>query len=157
MKLLFKAIGKPHEPFVKEGVEQFTKRIQHYFPTTWQVVPMPRNAGSLQPAALREEEGKLLLQGIQTEDYVVLLDERGKLLSSESFAQFIQDRANASVRTLIFLTGGAYGVSEPVKKRANFTWSLSPLVFPHQLVRLILAEQVYRACSILHNEKYHHS
>jgi 23S rRNA (pseudouridine1915-N3)-methyltransferase len=157
MKLVFKAIGKPHEPFVKEGVEQFTKRIGHYFPAAWQVIPMPRNAGSLQPTALREEEGKLLLQGIQPDDYVVLLDERGKLLTSEGFAQFIQDRANASTRNLSFLIGGAYGVSPAVQQRANYTWSLSPLVFPHQLVRLILAEQVYRACSILHNEKYHHS
>ena len=142
MKLIFRAIGKPHEPFVKEGVEQFTKRISHYFPAAWQVIPMPRNAGSLPPEALKEEEGKMLLQGIQPDDFVVLMDERGKMLSSEAFAQFIQDRANASVRTLIFLIGGAYGVSGPVKQRANYTWSLSPLVFPHQLVRLILAEQV---------------
>lgn len=157
MKLIFKAIGKPHEPFVKEGVETFTKRVGHYFPATWQIVPMPRNAGNLHAAALKEEEGKLLMQGISPDDFIVLLDERGKMLNSEAFAQFIQDRANASVRNLIFLIGGAYGVSEMVKQRANYCWSLSPLVFPHQLVRLILAEQVYRACSILQNEKYHHS
>ncbi len=157
MKLVFKAIGKPHESFVSEGVELFTRRISHYFPVNWQIVPMPRQSGSLQPTALREQEGSLLLQGIQKEDYVILLDERGKMLNSEGFAKLLQDRANESVRTLVFLIGGAYGVSQAVQQRAQYTWSLSALVFPHQLVRLILAEQVYRACSILHHEKYHHS
>jgi len=156
MKLIFKAIGKTHEPFVKEGVEIFCKRISHYFPVNWQLIPMPRNASSLQPPALKEEESKLLLQGIQQDDFVVLLDERGKMLNSEGFAQFIQQRANAATRNLVFLIGGAYGVSAALQQRANFIWSLSPLVFPHQLVRLILAEQVYRACTILQNEKYHH-
>jgi 23S rRNA (pseudouridine1915-N3)-methyltransferase len=87
----------------------------------------------------------------------VLLDERGKSLTSEGLAEFLQTRANESVKTLIFLIGGVYGVDEPLFKRANLTWSLSKLVFPHQLVRLILAEQLYRACTILRNEKYHHS
>ena len=156
MKLIVKAIGKTHEPYVKEGVELFCKRLSHYFPVSWQLVPMPRHAGSLPPMALKEEESKLLLQGIQPDDYVVLLDERGKMLNSEGFAQLVQQRANAATRSLVFLIGGAYGVSVAVQQRANFSWSLSPLVFPHQLVRLILAEQVYRACTILQNEKYHH-
>jgi 23S rRNA (pseudouridine1915-N3)-methyltransferase len=87
----------------------------------------------------------------------VALDERGKQASSEGLATFIQARANESTKHLIFLIGGVYGIDEGVLKRANFKWSLSQLVFPHQLVRLILAEQVYRACTILRNEKYHHS
>jgi 23S rRNA (pseudouridine1915-N3)-methyltransferase len=86
----------------------------------------------------------------------VALEERGKQLSSEGLASFIQSRANESARNLVFLIGGAYGLDEVVLKRAQFKWSLSELVFPHQLVRLILAEQVYRACTILKNEKYHH-
>jgi 23S rRNA (pseudouridine1915-N3)-methyltransferase len=84
------------------------------------------------------------------------LDERGKQFSSKKLADFIQARANESARKLIFLIGGAYGLDEAVLKRANYTWSLSELTFPHQLVRLILAEQIYRACSIIKNEKYHH-
>jgi 23S rRNA (pseudouridine1915-N3)-methyltransferase len=86
----------------------------------------------------------------------VVLDERGKQMSSEGLSVFIQARANESTRQLIFLIGGAFGIDETVWQRANYKWSLSQLVFPHQLVRLILAEQVYRACTILKNEKYHH-
>ncbi len=117
---------------------------------------MPKNAGSLDDKELKKKEGELLLQTLGKDDYVVLLDERGKQLSSEGIAQFIQARANESVKQIVFIIGGAYGVSDAVMQRANYKWSLSQLVFPHQLVRLILAEQVYRACSINRNEKYHH-
>jgi 23S rRNA (pseudouridine1915-N3)-methyltransferase len=156
MKLIFRAIGKAHEPFVKEGVDMFTKRTGNYFPAEWNILPMPKNAGVLQENELRKKEGDLLLQTFQKDDYVVLLDERGKQVSSEGLAQFLQLRANESVKNLVFVIGGAYGVSNEVMQRANFKWSLSQLVFPHQLVRLILTEQVYRACTILRNEKYHH-
>lgn len=156
MKFLFKAIGKAHEPFVKEGIELFTKRINNYYPVEWQLIPMPKNAAVLSETELKKKEGELILQSLQKEDYLMLLDERGKQLSSEGFAQFIQARANESQKNVVFLIGGAYGVSEDVIKRANYKWGLSQLVFPHQLVRLILAEQVYRACSIIRNEKYHH-
>ena len=94
---------------------------------------------------------------LQANDYLVLLEEKGKQLSSRELAGFITARGNESVKNIVFLIGGTYGVSEEVKKRANYCWSLSKLVFPHQLVRLILAEQVYRACSIIRNEKYHHT
>lgn len=156
MKLIFRVIGKPHEPFVKDGVDMFTKRVTNYFPAEWQVIPMPKNAGSLSGTELKKKEGELILHNLTKEDYVVLLEERGKQVTSEGFAQFIQQRANESTKNLVFVIGGAYGVSEEVMKRANYKWSLSLLVFPHQLVRLILAEQVYRACSIIKNEKYHH-
>jgi 23S rRNA (pseudouridine1915-N3)-methyltransferase len=79
------------------------------------------------------------------------------MLSSPELANFIISRANESKKQLIFLIGGAFGVSKDVSKRANYTWSISPLVFPHQIVRLILSEQIYRACTIIKNEKYHHS
>ena len=106
---------------------------------------------------LKKKEGETILSFLAKDDYLVLLDERGKQFSSEELAAFIQQRANESTRNIIFLIGGAYGVSDAVMKRANHTWSFSKLVFPHQLVRLMLAEQVYRACSINRNEKYHHS
>ena len=107
-------------------------------------------------ADLKKKEGEVITGLLQKDDYLVLLDERGKQLSSEELAGFIQARANDSTKNIIFLIGGAYGVSDAVKQRANCQWGLSKLVFPHQLVRLILAEQVYRACSINRNEKYHH-
>lgn len=156
MKLQFWSIGKNHEPYVKPGVEDFTKRISNYFKAEWNLIPVPKNAGMLSESDLKKKEGELIMQWLDKDDYLVLLDERGKQLSSEGLASFIQARANESTKNLIFLIGGAFGVDESIFKRANFTWSLSPLVFPHQLVRLILAEQVYRACTIIKNEKYHH-
>jgi len=156
MKIQFWSVGKTHDSFVKEGVGIFTKRISHYFPVDWQLIPTPKHAGMLSEPDLKKKEGETILGFLQADDYLVLLDENGKQFSSEKLAEFIQQRANESTRKLVFLIGGAYGVSEEMKKRANFTWSLSKLVFPHQLVRLVLAEQVYRACTIMRNEKYHH-
>jgi 23S rRNA (pseudouridine1915-N3)-methyltransferase len=156
MKLHFWSVGKANEPYVKEGIELFTTRIANYYPVEWLIIPPLKNAAQLGEAELKKKEGEVILQKLQKDDYLVLLDERGKLLNSEGLATFIQTRANESTKNIIILIGGAYGVSEEVIKKANFKWSLSPLVFPHQLVRLILAEQVYRACSIIRNEKYHH-
>ena len=156
MKLQFWAIGKSNEPYVKSGVEDFTKRISNYFKVEWNIIPGPKNAGTMSEMDLKKKEGELVLQRLNKEDYLVVLDERGKQLSSEGLAGLIQARSGDSTKKLIFLIGGAYGVDDAILKRSNYTWCLSQLVFPHQLVRLILAEQAYRACTILKNEKYHH-
>lgn len=157
MKIQFWSIGKNHEPYIKQGVEDFTKRISNYFPIEWKLIPSPKNAGSLSEDDLKRKEAELVTAALAREDYLVILDEKGKMINSKGLAQFIQSRANESTRNIIFLIGGAYGIDEQLWTRANYRWSLSPLVFPHQLVRLILAEQVYRACTIIRNEKYHHS
>ncbi|RYD77112.1 MAG: 23S rRNA (pseudouridine(1915)-N(3))-methyltransferase RlmH [Sphingobacteriales bacterium] len=157
MKIQFWSVGKAHESHVKEGTDMFTKRISHYFPVDWQIIPMPKNAGTLNDVDLKIKEGEIILNALKKDDYLVLLDERGKQVNSEGLASFLQQRANESEKNIVFLIGGAYGVSDDVFKRANYKWSLSQLVFPHQLVRFILAEQVYRACTIMRNEKYHHS
>lgn len=157
MKIQFWTVGKPHESHVKEGTELFTKRISHYYPIQWNIIPTPKNAGLLSEAGLKKEEGEIVLQLLKKEDYLILLEEEGKQFSSEELADFLDQRANASTKSVVFLIGGVYGVSKEVMMRADFKWSLSKLVFPHQLVRFILAEQVYRACTILRNEKYHHA
>ncbi|MBL7703163.1 MAG: 23S rRNA (pseudouridine(1915)-N(3))-methyltransferase RlmH [Ferruginibacter sp.] len=157
MKFQFWSVGKNHEPYVKEGIELFTKRISNYYPVEWNILPSPKNAAMLSEADLKKKEGEMITGFLQKEDWLVLLDENGKMLSSEGLANLIQTRANESTKNIVFLIGGAFGVSDAVKQQANLTWSLSKLVFPHQLVRLILAEQVYRACSINRHEKYHHS
>ena len=105
---------------------------------------------------LRKKEAETVLEWLDDGDYLVALDERGKQLSSEGLADFLQSMTNGRTKQIVFLIGGAFGLDESVLKRANLVWSLSKLTFPHQLVRLILAEQVYRACTILKNEKYHH-
>lgn len=156
MKIYFYSVGKAHEAYVKQGVEDFTGRINKYFNVAWQIIAPPKNAGVMQEAELKKQEATLILQALQPDDQLILLDERGKQLSSPELAQLVQQKANESTRRIVFLIGGAFGVDESVTRRANFVWSLSKLVLPHMLVRLVLAEQVYRACTILRNEKYHH-
>ena len=141
---------------MKPGIEDFTKRISNYFPVSWNIIPVPKHTGMLSEADLKLAEGRIVLDWLGKDDYLVALDEHGKHMGSEQLAGFLQSRANESVKQLVFLIGGAYGLDAAVLKRARYTWSLSSLTFPHQLVRLILAEQVYRACTIMRNEKYHH-
>jgi 23S rRNA (pseudouridine1915-N3)-methyltransferase len=102
-------------------------------------------------------QSKTILEWLNKDDFLVALDERGKEMDSVKLSLFLQQRANESTKRLVFLIGGAYGIDTPVLQRANMTWSLSKLTFPHQLVRLILSEQLYRAATILRNEKYHHA
>lgn len=156
MKIILCSIGKPHEASLKTAIDEFTKRITNYFSVEWLIIAPPKNAGVLQTDDLKKAEAALLLAQIQKDDYLILLDERGKNIGSPDLAALIQQRANESTKRIIFAIGGAFGVGEAVFSRANFVWSLSKLVFPHNIVRLVLAEQVYRACTILKNEKYHH-
>ena len=156
MKISFWAIGKNHEPYIRAGVDEFTKRISHYYKASWNIIPVPKNTGMLSEADLKKKEAVTILEWLGKDDYLVALDEQGVQFRSDGLAVFIGDRANASVKNLVFLIGGAYGLDDTILQRANQVWSLSLLTFPHQLVRLILAEQVYRACTILRNEKYHH-
>lgn len=156
MKIQFWSIGKAHDSYVKEGITEFTKRISKYFPVEWTIIPVPKNAGMLSEMDLKKREGETIIQWLKQDDYLVALDEHGKQLSSEGLSEFLQERASASTKNIVFLIGGAFGLDAAVLKRAQLKWSLSQLTFPHQLVRLILAEQVYRACTIIKNEKYHH-
>ena len=156
MKISLWSVGKQHDTYISVGVEDFTGRISRYFPVDWQLIPAPKIAGKMSEIELKKVEGITILDQLQKDDFLVALDERGKMLNSPDLAQFLQIRANESTKNIVFLIGGAYGIDESVLKRAQLKWSLSSLTFPHQLVRLILTEQVYRACTILRNEKYHH-
>ena len=147
MKLLIIAVGKGHDVGIKDAVGDFTGRIQHVFPIEWAFVPTDTV----------DKESERILKLMKADDYVILLDERGKELSSPEWARAIEMRMNEGTKRIVFIIGGAYGVSDDVKKSADATWSLSRLVFPHQIVRLILAEQIYRALSIIRGEKYHHA
>jgi 23S rRNA (pseudouridine1915-N3)-methyltransferase len=157
MKIQLWSVGKEHEPYVKIGTDDFTKRISRYYPVEWKIISPPKNAGTLSQPDLKKKEAEIVLEGLSKDDYLVALDERGRQMRSEDLARFIQTRANDSAKSLVFLIGGIYGLDEPVLKRADHCWSLSSLTLPHQLVRLFLAEQLYRACTILRNEKYHHA
>lgn len=156
MKILFLSVGKANETYVKDGIADFTQRVSKYFKTDWHIIAAPKNAASFSEAELKKAEAAQILAALHKDDFLVLLDERGKYFNSPQLAQFIQQRANERSKQVIFLIGGAFGVHPSIAERANHIWSLSPLVFPHMLVRLILVEQVYRACTILRNEQYHH-
>ena len=156
MKICFWAIGKSNEMYVNEGVKEFTNRVQKYFPVEWTIFPVPKNAAVMTGDDLKKKEADMLLAQIKKDDFIIALDEFGKQLDSVELATFIQTRANESAKRIIFIIGGAFGLHTSLLKISNYKWSLSRLTFPHQLVRLILAEQVYRACTILKNEKYHH-
>ena len=156
MKISLWSIGKVNDAYVKEGISEFTKRISKYFPVEWTIIPVPKNAGMMSEMDLKKKEGEIILQWLRQDDYLVALDEHGRQFSSEGLSEFIQERASASTKNIVFIIGGAFGLDETVLKKAKLKWSLSQLTFPHQLVRLILAEQIYRACTILKNEKYHH-
>lgn len=157
MKIYFWSIGKSHETYLKEGIELFTKRISHYFPVEWKIFPTAKNAASLSEEQIKKAEAVAILNALQSDDLLIALDENGKQFDSIQLAHILQQKANESAKNIIFLIGGAYGIHESIFKKCEMKWSLSKLIFPHQLVRLILSEQIYRACTIIRNEKYHHS
>ncbi len=151
MSLKVLAIGKKHESWVVEGINRFSKRLQAPYDLEWVVLAH----SALEGLSARQEESERLLNKLNANDYVVLLDERGRELDSPGLAHLIEQQLVAA-RKIVFIIGGAYGVDERVRQRANYVWSLSPLVFPHQLVRLILTEQIYRAQEINSGGPYHH-
>lgn len=145
------AIGKKHESWVAEGIDRYEKRMKKPFDLKWQLLPHSAREGD----AARTEESERILAKVDARDFLVLLDERGKNIDSPTLAKTLQRPFDTS-RNITVVIGGAYGVDASVHERADFTWSLSKLVFPHQLVRLILTEQLYRAQEISGGGKYHH-
>lgn len=156
MNISLTVIGKTDNSFVSEGYDEYFKRIKRYLKFEFKVIRDIKNSGSLDENVQKKMEGEKILEEISNSDVVVLLDENGKEFSSREFASFISKQMNASVKNLIFVVGGPYGFSEDVYKRANFKISLSRMTFSHQLIRLIFAEQLYRAFAIINNEPYHH-
>jgi len=155
MKITLVNIGKTDKNFVNEGITFYEKRIVHYC-TFKNIFVIPgSSAGKLPASQLKLKEGGLILAKIKPEDHVVLLDERGKQQSSVEMANWLHEHMIRSTRHLVFVTGGAYGFHENVKNRANELVALSQLTFPHQLVRLIFMEQLYRWFTIIRGEPYH--
>jgi len=156
MNIALIQVGKTDASYIREGVDLYLKRINHY--TKFDIITVPdlKNTSKLTSDQQKIEEGKLILSQFSTGDYVVLLDESGRQGGSVDFAAWMQKRMNAGVRRLCFVIGGPYGFSKEVYARANDRISLSPMTFSHQLVRIVFAEQLYRAFTILNNEPYHH-
>jgi 23S rRNA (pseudouridine1915-N3)-methyltransferase len=154
MKVELWAIGKTSEKYLEDGIGIFEKRLKHYLPFTWTVWPDVK-IKTRDAALLKKEEGKMILGKLENADYLVLLDEKGKQMSSVELAQWMEKRLTGSEKRLIFLIGGAFGFSDEVYERAQAQLSLSKMTFSHQMVRLFMMEQLYRAMTILQNEPYH--
>ena len=146
MKITIIAIGKSRGYLGEDVVLEYSGRLEHYTKVEWKFIP----------GTDLQKESVAIAKIIPENSYVVLLDEKGKQFSSVGLADFLQKRLNESTRDLVIIIGGAHGVSEEIKKKANFTWALSELVFPHELVRIILSETLYRSFTITKGEKYHH-
>jgi len=145
--------GKTEDSYLKSGIGLYEGRLKHYLDFRILEIPSVKNADISQ---LKKKEGEILLKNISGSDTLVLLDEAGKQYSSVDFSQFMQQTFNKSTKHLVFAVGGAFGFSDEIYKRANAKMSLSLMTFPHQMIRLLFVEQLYRAMTILKNESYHH-
>ena len=155
MKTELILVGKTVNKHFNAGINDYVERIGHYMPFSITTIPEQKNTKNLSESQQKEREGELILKQIQPTDTVVLLDEHGKEFRSIEFADWIQKKHNTA-RRLIFVIGGPYGFSNDVYERANEKISLSQMTFSHQMVRLIFTEQIYRACTIIKGEPYHH-
>ena len=151
MPLTIIAIGKKHESWIAEGLARYEKRLKAPFLVNWVLLPH----SSLEGVSARQEESERIQKRLEDFDYVVLLDERGRELNSPTLAATLTNELDRSKRVALVI-GGAYGVTDELRNNSQLVLSLSPLVFPHQLVRLILVEQLYRAQEITQGGKYHH-
>jgi len=148
-------IGKTTDKHLQAGIDDYIGRIGHYLPFSVTVIPELKNTKSLSEEQQKEREGELILKSLQPSDHLVLLDEHGAERTSVEFAQWME-RRQQTVRRLVFCIGGPYGFSKAVYQRANEQVSLSRMTFSHQMVRLVFTEQIYRACTIIKGEPYHH-
>ena len=155
MKTLLILVGKTTDKHFAAGISDYVERISHYMPFDVVTIPELKNTRSLTEEQQKTTEGELILKQLQPSDTVVLLDEHGREQRSIEFARWLEQKRNTA-RRLVFVVGGPYGFSKEVYARANEQLSLSKMTFSHQMTRLVFTEQVYRACTIIKGEPYHH-
>lgn len=155
MQIEIWSVGKQNESFIDEGIQYYFKKIKSYATVSLHILTPKKTFQDAQQNLMHEEA--LVLKKWTDKHFVILMDERGRKMNSVVWSQQIQNAMNAGVKTLVFLIGGAFGVSDVIKQKADAIWSFSDLVFPHQLVRLMLAEQIYRSYAILNHLPYHHA
>ena len=155
MKTLLILVGKTTDKHFLAGISDYAERIGHYIPFEITTIPELKNTKSLSEEQQKTMEGELILKQLQPSDTLVLLDEHGKELRSIELAKWLEQKQQTA-RRLVFVIGGPYGFSDAVYSRANEQLSLSRLTFSHQMVRLVFTEQIYRACTIIKGEPYHH-
>lgn len=150
------AVGKTDDKQLESLTDIYINRLKHYVRFETDFLTDLKNAKNLSESQQKEKEGDLILSKVATADFLVLLDERGKMYSSMGFSEYLQQRMNSGIKNLIFVIGGPYGFSDAVYARANGKISLSSMTFSHQMIRLFFVEQIYRGFTILRNEPYHH-
>ena len=156
MNIKLIAIGKTDDPKLNDLIRKYQDRLQHYVKFSLEIIPDIKNTKNLSFQQQKEKEGELLLKKLQPTDQLILLDENGKTFNSVEFSTFLQKKMNSGLKTLVFVIGGPYGFSEQVYAKAQGKVSLSAMTFSHQMIRLFMVEQLYRAFTILKNEPYHH-
>ncbi|HVA98807.1 MAG TPA: 23S rRNA (pseudouridine(1915)-N(3))-methyltransferase RlmH [Bacteroidia bacterium] len=156
MKITFTVIGKTTDDYIKTGFQLYEKRLNHYVNFELKIIPELKNNKNLSTVEQKKSEGNLLLKELKPTDLLILLDENGKTYNSIEFSDYVQHIMNKGIKNVVFAIGGPYGFSDEIYKRANDKIALSRMTFSHQLVRLIFAEQLYRAMTILKKEPYHH-
>ncbi|WP_046744753.1 23S rRNA (pseudouridine(1915)-N(3))-methyltransferase RlmH [Kordia zhangzhouensis] len=156
MNIKLLAIGRTDDKQLLQLIEMYAKRLSHYVKFDLEIIPDIKNTKNLNEAQQKEREGDLILKKITPTDVLILLDENGKQFSSVDFSNYLQKKMNAGIKTLVFIIGGPYGFSPQVYAKAQGKVSLSKMTFSHQMVRLFVVEQIYRAFTILRNEPYHH-
>lgn len=156
MNIKLLAIGKTDNKELQTLMNDYMKRLSFYVKFDMEIIADIKNAKSLSEAQQKQKEGELILSKINPTDFLILLDEKGKEFTSVGFADELQKRMNAGIKTLVFVIGGPYGFSEEVYQNAKGKISLSKMTFSHQMIRLFIIEQLYRGFTILRNEPYHH-
>ena len=155
MKIKLIMIGKTTGDLYIDAIDDYTNRIKHYNNFSIHVIPGIKNTKKLSQEQQKQAEGELILKELTAQDTVILLDERGKEYRSMEFAKWLENK-QLTAQNIVFVIGGPYGFSDSIYKRANEKISLSKMTFSHQMVRLIFVEQLYRACTIIKGESYHH-
>ena len=156
MKIKLLAIGKTDDKNLQLLIQNYEKRLKHYIKFELEIIPDLKNVKNLSESEQKEKEGVLILKRINSTDQVILLDEKGIMNTSKEFSKFMQKKMNAGIKQIVFVIGGPYGFSEAVYKKAKEQLSFSKMTFSHQMIRLFVVEQIYRAFTILRNEPYHH-
>ena len=156
MNIKLIAIGKTDNKSLQSLIDDYQKRLSFYIKFDLELIPDIKNVKNLSEQQQKEKEGELILSKVSSTDQLILLDENGKSFTSVDFANELQKKMNAGIKTLVFVIGGPYGFSEEVYKKAQGKISLSAMTFSHQMVRLFFIEQLYRGFTILRNEPYHH-
>lgn len=156
MDITLLVIGKTNSKYLVEGIEEYCRRLKYYVSFNIHYLPDIKNTKKMSEQQQKDAEGMQFLTVVNNSDYVVLLDEKGKEMTSMQYSEYLQKKMLSGLRRLVFVVGGPYGFSNAIYERANDKISFSKMTFSHEMIRLFFVEQLYRGFTILNGEPYHH-